>query len=241
MHAPQFREDVRKLAREGVNDCEIARRTGLPRTTVRDIRKSVRRPHCPRCWRATRLVRFSEGEYAELLGLYLGDGCIVTAGRTQRLRLCLDSRYPTLVADAARLLRSCLPENRISSACADGGATTVLSVYSSHLTCLLPQHGVGKKHERRIVLEPWQRELLEAAPWSFLRGCVHSDGCLFINRTGRYRYLSVDFHNLSPDILDLFEHACDLVGVDRRRYARHIRIYGRDSAAKFAAFVGAKR
>ena len=73
---------------------------------------------------------------------------------------------------------------------ADGGATVVLWVYSRHLSCLFPQHGPGKKHERRIVLEAWQQEIVEAAPWAFLRGCIRSDGCVFVNRTGRYEYLS---------------------------------------------------
>ena len=81
----------------------------------------------------------------------------------------------------------------------------VLWAYSSHLTCLFPQHGAGKKHERRIALEPWQQELVAAAPWAFLRGCIRSDGSVFVNRTGRYEYLSYDFCNLSQDILGLFE------------------------------------
>jgi hypothetical protein len=39
---------------------------------------------------------------------------------------------------------------------ADGGSTVVLWVYHRHLSCLFPQHGPGKKHERPIELEPWQ-------------------------------------------------------------------------------------
>lgn len=40
--------------------------------------------------------------------------------------------------------------------------------------------------EGAIKLEEWQHELLTTAPWAFLRGCIRSDGCVFINRTGRY-------------------------------------------------------
>jgi hypothetical protein len=43
------------------------------------------------------------------------------------------------------------------------------------------------KHERPIVLEPWQRELVAATPWALLRGLIRSDGCVFINRTGKVR------------------------------------------------------
>ncbi len=38
-------------------------------------------------------MRFGPAEYAELLGLYLGDGHVVRAGRTHRLRLSLDARH----------------------------------------------------------------------------------------------------------------------------------------------------
>ena len=59
------------------------------------------------------------------------------------------------------------------------------------------------------MLETWQR-LVGAAPWAFLRGCIRSDGCVFVNRTGRYEYLSYGFTNYSSDILDLFERPASL-------------------------------
>ena len=243
MHPAAVRGEVRRLAAAGVNDCEIAQRLELPRTTVRDIRRPRRggRPVCPRCWRPSRPLRFSSSEYAELLALYLGDGCISQAARTQNLRISLDSRHAQVVEDTRRLVATCLPNNRVCLVLADRGAATVVSAWSSHFACLFPQHGVGRKHHRNIRLEPWQQAHVRAAPWSFLRGLVHSDGCFFINRTGRYRYLSVDFSNRSADILDLFSGACDAVGARFRRYDHHIRIYDRASVRDFAAFVGSKR
>ncbi|HEX2086739.1 MAG TPA: hypothetical protein VHF89_13750 [Solirubrobacteraceae bacterium] len=243
MHAAELREKARSLALAGVNDCEIARRLGLPRTTVRDMRvpRRTERPTCPRCWRPTRAVRFTAGEYAELLGLYLGDGCIVEAGRTQRLRLALDARHPQVVAETRALLAGCFPENRAAVVGADAGATAVVSMYCSHLGCLFPQHGSGQKHRRRIDLEPWQDDLVARAPWSFLRGLMHSDGCFFVNRTGRYTYLSADFCNVSADIRRLFVATCERVGVHARESGPRVRIYRRESVALLAAFVGIKR
>ena len=116
----------------------------------------------------------------------------------------------------------------------------VLWTYSSHLAYLFPQHGDGKKHERAIVVEPWQQELIDAAPWAFLRGCIRSDGCVFINRTGRYEYLSYEFANLSPDILDLAEATCRQVGLRPRRYARALRLYRREDVASLVEHVGVK-
>jgi hypothetical protein len=46
-----------------------------------------------------------------------------------------------------------------------------------HWPCLFPQHGPGRKHERPILLEDWQREIVERHPGDFLRGLFHSDGC----------------------------------------------------------------
>ena len=112
--------------------------------------------------------------------------------------------------------------------------------YSSHLSCLFPQHGDGKKHERAIVLEPWQHELVTAAPWALLRGLIRSDGCVFVNRTGRYEYLSYEFANLSSDILDLCEETCRRVALRPRRYARAIRLYRRDDVALLLEHVGTK-
>jgi hypothetical protein len=111
-------------------------------------------------------------DYAELLGLYLGDGHITELARTERLRIFLDARYSKVVADAEALLRRCFPANRVGRVWRHGGSMAILMLYSRHLSCLFPQHGAGKKHDRRIRLEAWQKQLVEAAPWAFIRGCI---------------------------------------------------------------------
>jgi hypothetical protein len=131
--------------------------------------------------------------------------------------------------------------NSVSVTHLDAGATAVLSVYSRHLPCLLPQHGAGKKHDRPIVLERWQEELVAQAPWSLLRGLLWSDGCFFINRTGPYRYLSASFSNRSAEILALFCRTCERVGVRYTTTGSSVRICRRSSVADLAAFVGTKR
>jgi hypothetical protein len=246
VHGPAIREEALDLIRMGLSDCAVSRRLRVPRSTIRDWRRPtyVRKTPagtCPRCWRAVRRpFGFTDADYAELLALYLGDGHIVRTGRSDRLRLFLDSRYERIVVEARELLRRCFPGRPVGSINGHGGTMTVLSVYCTHLSCVFPQHGPGKKHERPIVLEQWQRHLLEREPWPFLRGCIRSDGCVFINRTGRYSYLSYDFKNSSADILGLFTDACDLVGVRYRRYARHVRICRRESVALMLDHVGIK-
>jgi hypothetical protein len=210
VHPPEVRAAAEELIAQGVNDCEISRRLGIPRGTIRDWRRptyvprrTTRAEFCPRCWRKARRVRFTPAEYAELLGLYLGDGCISEGPRTFRLRITLDLKYPRIIKEAEDLVARCFPENRVdvqrggmSGKCAN------VSLYSRHLPCLFPQHASGKKHERPIVLEAWQLDLIEAAPGPLLRGLICTDGCVFINRTDihrpqPYEYLSYAFANKS--------------------------------------------
>ena len=205
----------------------------------RYVRKSTV-VRCERCWQPTRSLRFTPADYAELLGLYLGDGYICALPRTERLRIFLDARYPVVVDETEALLRRCFPANRPGRLSRHAGAMVVLWVYHGHLSCLFPQHGTGKKHERPIVLEPWQEALVTAAPWAFLKGCVRSDGCVFVNRTGRYEYLSYDFTNRSPHIRELFARVCDSVGVACRPARDRVKIYRRASVELMREHVGIK-
>lgn len=240
-----------ELIEAGVNDCEVARRTGIPRTTVRDWRRPTylgRRAKgletCARCWKPSRRIRLSEGDYAELLAVYLCDGHVSSYPRAQRLRIFLDSKYPQIVEDCRALLGRCFPDSSVGCQTRHNGSMSVLWVYSKHLECVFPQCGPGKKHERKIELEPWQRELVSAEPWRFLRGCIRTDGCCFINRTGPYEYLSYDFTNCSADIIELFSQACEGAGVEYRvncwRRIWHVRINRRASVNRMLEHVGRK-
>ncbi|MGH2991510.1 MAG: helix-turn-helix domain-containing protein [Solirubrobacterales bacterium] len=266
MHPPHVRAEALALVEAGLNDCEISRRLGVPRRTILDWRRptyvprepAIPREICPRCWRSAKPIRFTDEDYAELLGLYLGDGSISEGPRAQRLRLYLDARYSVMNEEIRKLLRRCFPHNRVADTKPSPSAWSgrsdswlVLSVYSTHLECLFPQHGTGRKHERRIRLEPWQTEIVEIAPWQLIRGLIRADGCSFINRTDihrprPYEYLSYEFSNMSKDIVDVFEAACDRVGVftrttggGGRRWS--VRINRRDSVALMLEHVGLKK
>jgi hypothetical protein len=114
-----------------------------------------------------------------------------------------------------------------------------------------PQHGPGRKHERPIVLEPWQREIVDAYPREFLRGLIHSDGCRTVNRfktklpSGRvadYAYPRYFFSNLSADIRGLFCEYCERLGIRwTQSNHRNISVSHRQSVALLDEFVGPKR
>jgi transposase-like protein len=260
MHPPYVRAKALALVEQGHNDCEVSRRLGVPRRTILDWRRptyvprepAIPRETCPRCWRAAKPMRFTPEDYAELLGFYLGDGWISDLARTQRLRIALDTKYPKIVASAKSLLTRCFPHNPVAIVPYHDGACVSVSIYCSHLGCLLPQHGPGKKHERPIKLEPWQHRIVEAEPWGFIRACIWTDGCAFINRTDvhrpePYEYLSYHFSNKSEDIAGLLGSACELAGIhdyrltfDRRRALWNLRINRRGSVGLMLEHVGLK-
>lgn len=253
MHPPEVRAEALRLVAEGLNDCEISRRMGVPRTTIRDWRRPVyvgqggplRMATCWRCWRPSRPQRFTFADYAELLGLYLGDGSISRHPRAYRLRITLDARYPNVVDEAGALVARVFGSNRCGRVVRRDGAVD-LSVYSAHLPCLLPQHGPGKKHLRPIRLELWQLAIVAACPWPFIRGCIRSDGCVFVNRTGPYKYLSYHFGNMSKDITAYLAFALGSVDIEyrmtsgSRRGLHEIRINRRASVAVMLEHVGVK-
>ncbi len=120
-----------------------------------------------------------------------------------------------------------------------------------HWPCLFPQHGPGRKHERPIVLEPWQRELVEQHPGRFLRGLFHSDGCRITNwatkkapdgTVVRYEgYPRYFFSNRSDDIIGLCTWALDLLGVRwTRPSAVQVSVARREAVAVLDQHVGPK-
>ncbi|MGH9216321.1 MAG: transcriptional regulator, partial [Acidimicrobiales bacterium] len=151
--------------------------------------------------------------YAYLLGLYLGDGCLTGNEKdVYRLRIVLDVRYPSIIAECAAAMAQVLP-NKVGMI--NNPGCVAVNAYSKHWPCLFPQHGPGPKHLRPIVLRQWQDEIaLDRHPELFLRGLIHSDGYRGINRIkGRYAYPRYLFDNRSDDIRALFLDGCRRVGV----------------------------
>ena len=139
-----------------------------------------------------------------------------------------------------------LPANKVTIIKHQKTRLDEVNCYSRHWPCLLPQHGPGRKHERRIILDDWQREISDRYPWRFLRGLIHSDGSRFMNtiqhRDKTYVYPRYVFSNRSDDIRRLFCEYCDKVGVEwRQMNQRSISVARRNSVALMDRHVGPKR
>jgi Homeodomain-like domain len=207
-----------RLAAEGLSTSEVARRVGVPRSTVRDW-LAGRRPAawhlggaaCYEC-RAAHDFDGLPASYVYLLGMYLGDGCLSAHPRgVYKLRISLDARYPGIAAECARAIREVMPNNRIGRV--GYGTWNEVFSYSKSWPCLFPQHGPGRKHEREIALTDWQSRLVARWPALLLRGLIHSDGCRFQNTGRGWSHPRYSFANHSEDIKKIFCDACDLMGL----------------------------
>ena len=186
-------------------------------------------------------------DYAYLLGLYLGDGTLSQGARLRakgidRLRIFCDAKYPRIIEACADAMKSVLP-NKVGVGLREG--CREVHSDSKHWPCLFPQHGPGRKHERPIVLEPWQIEIVTLRPKEFLRGLIHSDGCRCINRVTvrgkRYEYPRYFFSNHSLDIQQMFRDVCEHLGIQCQQHGPwEISVAKRDSVALLDTFVGPK-
>ncbi|GAA2263116.1 hypothetical protein GCM10010145_41990 [Streptomyces ruber] len=257
MYDVRTRKRALALVAQGRSLNSVSKETGISRAAIRSwqIRVEPSQPGranpCERCDDLPRSPA-EPSTYAYVLGLYLGDGCISTLKRgVYFLRIACADAWPGLIAaceDAVQLLR---PDNKVFRVQRQG--CQYVTCYSKHWPCLFPQHGPGKKHKRRIALEPWQQGIVDAHPWEFIRGLIHSDGCRITNWTTRliggerkrYEYPRYFFTNKSDDIRMLFTDALDRVGVEWTTLTRNsspinISIARKASVALMDVHVGPK-
>lgn len=257
MHSLKARTRAIQLVSAGMSNASAARTLGVPSATVGTWvhRDRARRGELPGR-RAAGCPVHDDGplaseSYAYLLGLYLGDGCISRLGRTYSLRVACCATWPGLIDECAAGMRAVRPGNSVSFT--DSPGCVMVTAYSNHWPCLFPQHGAGRKHERRIALEPWQQDIVDAHPWALIRGLIHSDGCRITNWTTRmvakkkkrYEYPRYFFTNKSDDIRRILGDTLDAVGVEWTALTRggavlNISVARRASVALMDEHVGPK-
>lgn len=213
------RLEVLKLWRAGHSGKSIARASGIPRSTIRywlrrfaGVAQAAEAADLKSAqWGFESLHQHQHPTYAYLLGLYLGDGYIMRMPRTYVLRIYLNQNQPHIIAEAARAISELVPMRRVGFG--RNGRCVIVRSYWGNWPVMLPQHGPGRKHLRKIVLEPWQEKIVASHPAQFIRGCIHSDGCRHRRIVRGKNYPAYGFSNRSEDILDLFGWACRLLGI----------------------------
>lgn len=258
-HGTEVRHKALSLLKSGATGADVARQLNVPRGTIsywlhtdrskRNECPGKPAPQCSRC-HGTELP---ESAYVYLLGLYLGDGHISqhSRHRAPNLMITLDDAWPGIQDEAEAAVRRVFPDNSTCRVRKPGCHN--IKVYSKHLLCLFPQHGPGRKHERQIALAGWQQKLVDANPWDFVRGLIHSDGCRITNWTTRvvggeqkrYEYPRYWFTNVSDDIRQLYTDTLDKLGIEWTHCTRagkhyNISVARRASVALMDAHVGPK-
>ncbi|WP_405772147.1 transcriptional regulator [Actinacidiphila glaucinigra] len=244
MYDLETRRRTLALLAEGRSLKSVSRMTGISRSAMRGWRTRIE----PARSGTDCTGRASGPAYAYLLGRYLGDGCISPQPRGgHALRIACADAWPGLIDACEEAMRAARPGNSVCRAHTQG--CTMVTSYSDHWPCLFPQHGPGRKHERRIVLEPWQQDVVDEHPWDFLRGLVPSDGSRVVKRvtrtvtgeTRRYEYPRYFFTNRSDDIRRLCADTLDALGVAwRQANACNISVARREAVALMDRYVGPK-
>lgn len=238
------------LLADGWSMNAVSRQLHVSRSALREWRDHGVQPrgrasNCFRCEVARPVDRVA---YAALLGYYLGDGCVSRQRRTYSLRVSCDRGYPGIVSDVTAAVEAVHRGGRVCQVAAPG--VVVVQNCWNHWPCVLPQHGPGRKHERSLALEDWQRELVDAEPAAFLRGLFHSDGSRTNNWTSRlvagerkrFDYPRWQFVNNSEDIRRFCVEALDLVGIAWKQSSwKTISVSTRAGVARLDELIGLKR
>ncbi|GAA3996225.1 hypothetical protein GCM10022384_49390 [Streptomyces marokkonensis] len=251
MYDLSTRKRALALVTQGRSLNSVSRETGISRAAIRAWLERLE--PLPRMDPADPGPPACERSYSYLLGLYLGDGCISAhpRGTGYYLRIACANAWPGLIRQCQEAITHVRPGLGVYALQKEG--YKMVTSYSRHWPTLFPQHGPGKKHERRIALASWQQAIVDAYPWAFIRGLIHSDGCRITNWTTRlvageykrYEYPRYFFTNTSTDIIRLFTAALDRVGVkwkslNQNRAAVTISVARKASVALMDAHVGPK-
>jgi hypothetical protein len=233
-------EAILKLWELGIPKKRIGIMLDIPRPTVRDCIErygnveglAAQRERANKSTPNSILERIQDAQngevqtaYAYVLGIYLGDGYIVRNKRVYFLRIFLDNDYPNIIQTCARHVQTLLPDNRVNILRSMRGDFSEVVCTYKFWPEVFPQHGSGAKHTRKIILDSWQHQIVDAYPLEFLRGLYHSDGSRYSNIVKGRDYPRYQFTNVSDDIRGLFCWTCDRLGLQWTSKARDGREY----------------
>lgn len=249
MYPAWQREHALSLLTDGHSLSSVSRSTRISRAALRAWRTPGSAPRATKadCWICSGGRPPAPGAYVRLFGYYLGDGCLSRSRTVHALRVSCDRAYPGIVRDVSLAIEGVRTGARVLHVNAPG--VVVVQSYWKHWPCLFPQHGPGRKHERRLGRQDWQWALVEDHPADFLRGLFHSDGCRANNwarrrvagELKRYDYPRWQFTNSSEEIRGWCCDALDLVGVPwRRSNQKTVSVSTRAAVARLDELVGLK-
>ena len=241
MPARKTKEEVEKildLHKSGSSQNQIHKLLGFDRTLIRQIIKDPD-SYFEKCSVNFDLNLINKKSYSFILGVYLGDGCISRTHKENlyRLRISLDQKYKNLNTEIIENLNILFPNNKVSLTNTKSSNGCVISVYSSNLLELFPQHDTGLKHDRPIILKEWQKQIVDNHLMDFLKGLFYTDGSFYFSRN----YERCNFTNKSKDIINLcsdalkkleINHCVSMKNANTKYFAYLIQIQKKEDMAK---------
>lgn len=158
--------------------------------------------------------------YAELVGLILGDGHIDKHSRDRGDRhitsyyvsVTLHDEEIGLIRDTIGLFSQCLEKSPNIENIKSAKAIT-LRVYGKEIVAALEETGLGagNKVEKQVSVPEWIKRGDEELKTACLRGLVDTDGSVYVRSEDGYRV--VHFKNRSNPLLNDFSKLCEDIGV----------------------------
>lgn len=228
IYTDKERDYIRELYKNGMKKCDISRKTGI---CAENIANWIKYPDKDfnRIKNYKSIENFEEylnteekqKAYSFILAVYLCDGYICTNIKKRFngapvIHFYNDSRYIKNTKEWADNLQILIPLSTIRIKKRKNSNCFIVKADSHYLIDLFPQHGTGKKHDRKLELADWQKKIVEKYPHEFIRGCIQSDGCIWFQKNdNRKRY---EFTNVSEDIANFFLDALKLIGIEAKKY-----------------------
>lgn len=217
--------------KSGKNKSQLSREYNIPRPTLRYwIKKDTngesmtqRKSDIPIEYIIEKIKKNKE-MYNYILGIYLGDGHISPNKNSYKLRIVMDSKYPNLVHETRICLRNFF-ESPVSVNSREG--CKVISVFDKNLPKYFPQHGFGKKHDRKIILSDFQIENISYS--DLLKGLWLTDGSYYLRKN---KYEAYNFTNKSIDIVSIFEKCLNSLSISYRKRVKNDGIWVIEVAKK---------
>ncbi len=149
----------------------------------------------------TKPIRWNREVLAYLVGVGLGDGNLSKPnGRTVRLRISCDLKYPFLITEIIAALKYILPESSIDLVSRKGCLD--ISCYSNYLEGIMGWKAKGgSKFVQSARVPDWiwcKDEYIRVC----LKGLIETDGCIYVDRG----YTMVAFTNIVKELaVDVYQ------------------------------------
>lgn len=142
---------------------------------------------------------------AYIIGIALGDGNLSNPnGRSTRLRVTCDNKYPLLIQKIVKSIQILLPNNKVSIIYRKDNCVDISS-YSNYWESILGwQVGSGSKLQQNVSIPSWIFKCDEHKI-ACLKGLIETDGSVYTDRGYKTVMFVSSIPNLARDVLTLIE------------------------------------